>query len=88
MVDIPQDGVDLMPKLIIPNQLGHFEGSGFEVDISQHQIVVRTKDQGQQPKRYYEKDQTPQPPKRESGDDGNMSLMSSLEKLGKKFGRK
>ena len=79
-----------MPKLIIPNQLGHFEGSGFEVDISQHQIVVRTKDQGRayDGKRHHAKDPAPQQPKRESGDDGNMSLMSSLEKLGKKFSRK
>lgn len=79
-----------MPKLIIPNQLGHFEGSGFEVDISQHQIVVRTKDQGRV---YYDGERHPsqgsaQQPKREGGDDGNMSLMSSLEKLGRKFGKR
>ena len=78
-----------MSKLIIPNQLGHFEGSGFEVDISQHQIVVRTKDQGLPSiKRHHFDEPTQQQPKRESSDDGNMSLMSSLEKLGRKFGKK
>ena len=79
-----------MPKLIIPNQLGHFEGSGFEVDISQHQVVVRTKDQGRvyDGERHHAKDPVQQQPKRESSDDGNMSLMSSLEKLGRKFRRK
>lgn len=78
-----------MPKLIIPNQLGHFEGSGFEVDISQHQIVVRTKDQGRayDGERHHAKEPAPPQPKRES-DDGNMSLLASLTTLGKKFSKK
>ena len=32
-----------MSKLIIPNIPNHYEGSGFEVDVTATQIIVRSK---------------------------------------------
>ena len=32
-----------MPKLVLNNVPGHYEGSGFEVDINSQQIIIRTK---------------------------------------------
>jgi hypothetical protein len=38
----------LMPKLIIPNIPNHYEGSGFEVDVTATQIIVRSKTESTQ----------------------------------------
>lgn len=31
-----------MPKAVIPNIVGHYEMSGFEIDVYDKQIVIRT----------------------------------------------
>jgi hypothetical protein len=47
-----------MSKLVIPNVPNHYEGSGFEVDVTNNQIIIRTK--GPEPERFHKERQKPQ----------------------------
>jgi hypothetical protein len=47
-----------MSKLIIQNIPGHYEGSGFEVDVNMAQIVIRSK--GPEPERFHKDQPRPQ----------------------------
>ena len=80
-----------MAKVVIPNRPGHHEYPGVEVDIYEREIIIRTfnpqgqrnwkNDQNRDNRRDDRRDQ----PK---GDDQNMSLLSSIDKIAKKFGKK
>jgi len=48
-----------MSKLIIQNIPGHYEGSGFEVDVNMAQIVIRSK--GPEPERFHKEQQREKP---------------------------
>ena len=68
-----------MSKLIINNFPGHYEGSGFEVDVSTQQIVIRStggyQQNNNQPRKDKQKNQNQQPSRR---DDDNPSLLNSI----------
>ena len=77
-----------MTKNIIPNMPGHYEFPGVEIDIFDKQIIIRT--YHQQGDRNWKKNQNhdqqkrDQPPQKR-GDDGNMSIFSSIQKIRDKF---
>jgi hypothetical protein len=69
-----------MPKLVLNNIPGHYEGSGFEVDITAHQVIVRSRfDNSDQagPRRTKEQ--------RASPDDGNKSILASIGRIARKL---
>jgi hypothetical protein len=70
-----------MSKLIINNTPGHYEGSGFEVDVNSQQIVIRSKSEPIDKERFKAAKQSREPQPSSSKDDGNMSLLSSIGKI-------
>jgi hypothetical protein len=67
------------------NLPGHYEGNGFEVNVFPTQIVVTMKWQNQKQQKPQQNRREPEPRKTE---DGNMSLLSSIQTIAGKFGKK
>lgn len=73
-----------MAKLVLANIPGHYEGSGIEVDISTHQIVIRTTNQPQPHQHNQDKKNKPQGQKQQREPE-NMSLLSSLSTIAQRI---
>jgi hypothetical protein len=48
-----------MSKLVIPNIPNHYEGSGFEVDVTPMQIIVRNKNEPERKEQQRERQRDP-----------------------------
>jgi hypothetical protein len=76
-----------MSRFVIPNSIGHHEFPGVEVDVFDKQIIIRTFNQ----QKNWKQDQNREKPRDQSQkprEDNNMSLLSSIDKLAAKFGKK
>ena len=73
-----------MAKFTCVNLPGHYEGNGIEVNVFPQQITVTTRDYQKQPKQRQEhRESEPR-----NTDDGNMSIISSLQTIAGKFNKK
>jgi hypothetical protein len=78
-----------MAKFTCVNLPGHYEGNGIEVNVFPQSITVTTKEWQYNPKKRGEQpQQNRKEPQRKDNDDGNMSILSSIDRIANRFGKK
>lgn len=76
-----------MVKIRIPNTRGHYEMEGFEIDVDDRDIIIRSSHARENQKNTSRFHNTPEPLRREPESE-NASLLSSIGKISRVFGGK